>query len=88
MAPPPGNITIKGLREKAVRPKVVTAIGSYEAPMGTFTESDVGDDVTTKALTSPKNTMLLAELLLKPVPEIITVVPVGPNAGAKELITG
>jgi len=42
----------------------------------------------TLALTAPKNTMLLAGTVLKLLPVIVTTVPTGPKAGAKELMMG
>ena len=36
----------------------------------------------------PKYTALLAGVVLNPEPEIITVVPTGPEEGLKEVITG
>jgi len=40
------------------------------------------------ALTAPKKTMLFPDVVLKLAPEIVTVVPTGPDVGEKEWMTG
>jgi hypothetical protein len=45
-------------------------------------------ELLTTAFATPKNTILLAAVVLKPVPEIVTTVPTGPLAGEKLVITG
>ena len=50
--------------------------------------SDVAEAAVTEAFTTPKNTMLFAAVVLNPVPVMVTVVPMGPDEGLKELITG
>jgi hypothetical protein len=42
----------------------------------------------TAALVAPKRTMLLAATVLKLVPEIVTVVPTGPEPGVKDVMAG
>jgi hypothetical protein len=42
----------------------------------------------TVALAAPNNTILLAGVVLKLAPLIVTDVPAGPDAGENELITG
>ena len=63
-------------------------MGSWVAPWGTATVSEVVVATVTLALTAPKKTMLLEGVLLKFVPVIVTVVPTAPVAGAKELRSG
>lgn len=59
-----------------------------DAPAGTNTDKLVALAMETVALVAPKNTILLAAVVLKPVPVIVTVVPTGPLAGVKEVIKG
>ena len=56
--------------------------------MGTVTESCVAPAAVTAAWVAPKYTMLLEGVALKLVPVMVTVVPTGPLAGAKEAIVG
>lgn len=56
--------------------------------MGTVTVNDVTDAAETVALTAPKKTMFLSAVVLKFVPVIFTIVPIGPEAGAKAVILG
>jgi hypothetical protein len=66
----------------------VTVIGAYVAPVGTITLSEVVEAVVTTAFTAPKYTTLFAAVVLKFVPVIVTVVPMGPEVGEKEVIDG
>lgn len=56
--------------------------------MGTVTISSVDVAEVIVAWVAPKNTMLLAEVASKLVPEMVTVVPTGPLVGEKEVIVG
>ena len=58
------------------------------APVGTVTVSEVSFASDTEARVAPKNTMLFAGTVLKLAPEIATVVPIAPEVGLKEVITG
>ena len=58
------------------------------APAGTTTVNEVAVAADTVAFTAPKYTMLFPGVALKPVPVIVTVLPMLPDAGAKELMTG
>ncbi len=42
----------------------------------------------TVACTAPNHTILFAAVVLKFVPVMVTVVPIGPEVGVKEVITG
>ena len=42
----------------------------------------------TVAFTAPNQTILFATVVLKFAPEIVTVVPTGPEVGVKDVITG
>ena len=66
----------------------VTVIYWYAAPTGTVTVSCVLDADVTVAFTAPKYTTFLFEVVLKLVPVIVTVVPMGPEVGEKEVIVG
>jgi hypothetical protein len=61
---------------------------SCVAPIGTVTDKLVAVALFTFAFTAPKKTMLLAAVVLKPVPEIVTAVPADPLAGEKLEIIG
>jgi hypothetical protein len=67
---------------------LVTEIGAYVAPAGTVTVSDVGKAELTVDLVAPKKTILLLAVVLKFVPVIITVVPMGPEFGENDVIVG
>ena len=54
--------------------------------MGTVTVSCVRDAAVTATLVAPKKTMLLAGVVLKFVPVIVTVVPTAPLVGVKLVI--
>jgi hypothetical protein len=55
---------------------------------GTVTVSEVAVAAVTVPLTGPKNTMLPAAVVLKPVPVMVIAVPGGPLTGEKLLIVG
>ena len=84
----PGKVTLKGALDQAVNPLTVTVIGLYVAPVGTITLSEVEVADVTVALTAPNHTILFAAIVLKFVPVIVTVAPIGPEAGVKDVITG
>ena len=56
--------------------------------MGTVTVSCVAVAAVTVALTAPKNTILLAAVVLKFVPFIVTDEPILPDEGLKEVMVG
>ena len=58
-------------------------IGANVAPAGTVTVRLVPVAFVTVARVAPKNTILLAAVALKPVPAMVTVVPVMPFVGIK-----
>jgi hypothetical protein len=67
-----------------------TVIAPYLAPVGTATVKLVSVALLTIAWVAPKNTMLLAAVLLKPVPVRVTVAPTPALAlvGVKEVMVG
>ena len=84
------KVILNGSCEYAVKPelKSVTEIYWYVEPTGTITVSEVAVAAETVAIVAPKNTILFAGVVLKFVPLIITVVPMGPDKGAKEVTEG
>ena len=69
--------------------RLVTVIGVMEvAPIGTFTVSCVPLAANTVARALPKYTALLAAVAAKPVPVMVTLVPIAPETGEKEVILG
>jgi hypothetical protein len=64
----------------------VTEIGPVEAPGGTVTVSVVADAPVTGALIPLNSTTLLLGVVLKLVPEIVTVAPTAPVVGLKPVI--
>jgi hypothetical protein len=74
--------------DHAVRLFVVTLIGLYVAPAGTFTVIELTEALVTTPLTAPKYTILLAGIGLKLLPVIVTVVPIVPLKGENEVICG
>jgi hypothetical protein len=77
--------------ELACKPVAVfcTTIGVIEvAPAGTVTVSEVVVPAVGVALIAPKYTALLAGVALKFVPVMVTVVPIVPEVGVKEVILG
>jgi hypothetical protein len=67
---------------------LITVTGAAFAPEGTVTESEVAVALTTAALLCPKNTALDANVVLKFVPVMVTVVPTAPLAGEKPVMVG
>src|SRR5437868_798535 len=85
-----GSLTDKGRKsvgDCATRLVVVliTEMGEYVAPAGTFTSSFVAVAVTTEPLTFPKYTMFSLTVPPKFVPFTVTVVPGIADAGVKEV---
>ena len=72
----PGIVTLNGEAEYAVNPLTVTVIGWYVTPAGTVSVSCVNVAAVTVARTAPNHTILLAGVVLKFVPVIVTVVPI------------
>jgi len=65
-----------------------TVIGAKVAPVGTVTVILVVVAAVIVALVAPKNTMLLAGVVLKPVPAIVTTSPGLALNGVKEVMVG
>jgi hypothetical protein len=65
-----------------------TVIAPYLAPVGTVTVKLVSVALLTVARVAPKNTMLLAAVLLKPVPVRVTVAATLALVGVKEVMVG
>jgi hypothetical protein len=86
--PPPWNTVMNGFADQAVSPAFVMEIGSYVAPPGATTESVVAVAAVTVAFAAPKYTMLFAGVGLKPMPLMVTGIPVGPEVGENELMVG
>src|SRR5471032_380786 len=63
-------------------------MGWYVAPAGTVTVKLVVLAAVTVAMVAPKNTMLLAVVVLKLVPVMVTDVPTGPLAGVNDVTGG
>jgi hypothetical protein len=80
----PGTVKIPVL--VTVTPLSVTEIGPVEAPGGTVTVSVVADAPVTGALIPLNSTTLLLGVVLKLVPEIVTVAPTAPVVGLKPVI--
>jgi hypothetical protein len=80
----PGTVKIPTL--VTVTPLSVTEIGPVEAPGGTVTVSVVADAPVTGALIPLNSTTLLLGVVLKLVPEIVTVAPTAPVVGLKPVI--
>jgi hypothetical protein len=81
-----GGATVKFEVEVAVPPGVVTAIGPVPAPLGTVAVICVADDTLNADAGVPANETEVAPL--RPLPEIVTLVPTGPLDGLKEEIVG
>ena len=84
------KVGVKLLLLYASKPVVVfkTVMGAKVAPVGTVTVSCVAVAAVTVAAVAPKITMLLAGVVLKPVPVMVSVVPVAPEVGVKEVMVG
>ncbi len=84
------NVGVKNLVLPAAKAVLVfkTVIGPKLALAGTVTVKLTVLAALTVALVAPKKTILLAAVVLKPVPVIVTVAPTAPLAGVNELIVG
>jgi hypothetical protein len=65
-------------------PVFKTVIAPKVAPVGTVTVKLVAVAAVTVARVAPKNTMLLAGVVLKPVPVMVTVAPTAPLVGVRK----
>ena len=68
--------------------RLVTDIKLYMAPSGTVTVKLLMLAAVTVARVSPKKTALFAAVVLKLAPLIVTLLPIGPLPGEKEVIAG
>ena len=82
------EVTVKLLAEAPVKPLTVTAIAPVLAVAGTVTDNEVAEATVTVAVTPLNLTVLLAGVVLKFVPVIITVMPAAPLVGEKLKIVG
>jgi hypothetical protein len=80
------EVTVKALLLVADEPETVTPIVPVVAPPGTVTTRLVVVALLTVAAVPLNVTALLPGVALKPVPWIVTVVPVGPDFGWKSMI--
>ena len=69
-------------------PVFTTRIEPYVAEFGTVTDSDVAEALLTVAFAAPKYTVLLAAVVLNPVPVIVKEVPLAALLLEIELIVG
>ena len=83
-----GGITAKLLLLVPVNPLTVTAILPVVAPLGVVITSWVVVAELTAAVMPFRVTELFATVAPKPLPTIVTVVPVGPLVGVKLVIVG
>jgi hypothetical protein len=81
-----GGVTMKADDDVAVPPGVVTAIGPLVAPLGTVAMMRVSDETVNADAGVPAKDTDVAPL--RPVPEIVTLVPTGPLDGLKDEIVG
>jgi hypothetical protein len=82
------NVVLNAGKGNEVRPPVLTVMGCELIPVGTLTVSELVEAATTGTRTEPNQTTLAAGLALKLLPVMVTVVFMGPEAGAMELMTG
>lgn len=82
-----GN-TVKFVELVIVTPLTLTEIGPFTAPGGTIAVMLVDDDEVTSAITPLNETILLAAIVLKLVPVIVTTAPAAPFRGLKLDIVG
>ena len=82
------TVTIKLLPLVAVFPATVTAIVPVDAPAGTVVVRLVAELAVTVANVPLKRRVLSVVVVLKFVPVIVTVVPMGPLAGVKVVMVG
>ena len=83
-----GTATVKLFVDVAILPPTVTVIGPVVAPDGTVVIIWVDVLLVTTAAVPLNFTILLAAVVLKFVPVIVTVVPTEALAGAKVVIVG
>lgn len=81
-------VTVKSALDVTVVPLTVTAIFPVVAPVGTVTVSCVEMAAVMVACVPLNVTVLSAIVLLKLVPVMVTVVPIGPLVGVKLVIEG
>jgi hypothetical protein len=79
---------VKSLLEVAVSPFTVTEIFPVVVPVGTLISSWVEEADVTTAVVLLNFTLLFTAVALKFVPVIITVEPIAPEVGEKEVIVG
>ncbi|HLO25550.1 MAG TPA: hypothetical protein VK187_05510, partial [Geobacteraceae bacterium] len=85
---PPPAVTVKLDGEVPVRPPTATVIVPVVAPVGTVVTIWVAVELVTTAVVPLNMTTLLAGVVLKLVPVMVTVVPTGPWEGVKLAIVG
>lgn len=85
---PPPVLTVKLLVEVAVPPAVVTVIVPVVAPVGTVAIICVAVELVTVACVPLNLTVLLAAVVEKFVPVMVTAVPIAPLVGEKLVIVG
>jgi hypothetical protein len=84
-----GVVTVKMIgSEVAVLIPLVTVMNPVVAPTGTVVTISVAVELVTTAVVPLNFTMLLADVVLKLVPVMVTVVPGGPEEGATAVIVG
>jgi len=79
-------VTVKAAALVADPPGAVTPITPVVAPVGTVATIWVVVDEVTLAETPLKVTVFWLGVVLKPVPKIVTVVPIGPLSGVNSII--
>ncbi len=82
------KVTLKTWSLEAVRLLTVTEIGLYPAPAGTEVVILVAEEAVTRAFTEPKKTVFPDGVVLKLFPVMVITVPMAPEEGLNELITG
>jgi hypothetical protein len=87
-APEPDVVTVKSFALVAVLPATATEIFPVVEPVGTVVVMEVAVLAVTTDVLPLNVTVLLAGVELKFVPVMVTVVPIGPEVGAKEIIVG
>jgi hypothetical protein len=83
-----GIVTVKFVADVPVTPPTATVITPVVAPVGTVVVIEVAVDAVTIAVVPLNCTVLLAAVVLKFVPVMVTVAPTAPVAGAKLVIVG
>ena len=85
---PPENVGMKNCEDKETKFFEINKIGPNDAPTGTVTIIEVAETELICAFTAPKKTMLFDNVVLKFEPLIVTIDPIGPIVGVKEVIVG